>query len=217
MITIIDILATQYTTDTTNHVRAELIGDTTADLPAATGITGYTLLQGSTCIIIQDSALYRMQSNGTWIQQIQDITADTYTRQQIDSFLAEKQNTLTFDTTPTDGSTNPVTSGGIYTAFSTFELPKTLAFNGSIHQAQPGWWSRVTNLQYVTDTPSDYSGGFQIHVLDTGIGSPHRKKIFFYPLTAGYEGTFYIQQELAPVQQSPVWSPWYKFTGSQVQ
>lgn len=27
--------------------------------------------------------------------------------------LAEKQDTLTFDTTPTEGSTNPVTSGGV--------------------------------------------------------------------------------------------------------
>ena len=32
--------------------------------------------------------------------------------------LNAKQNTLTFDTTPTSGSTNPVTSGGVYTAES---------------------------------------------------------------------------------------------------
>lgn len=32
--------------------------------------------------------------------------------------LDNKQNTLTFDTTPTAGSTNPVTSGGIATAIS---------------------------------------------------------------------------------------------------
>ena len=30
--------------------------------------------------------------------------------------LSNKQNTLTFDSTPTSGSTNPVTSGGVYTA-----------------------------------------------------------------------------------------------------
>ena len=88
MITIIDILATQYTTDTTNHVRAELIADTVADLPTPTGITGYTLLQGSTCKIIADSTLYQMQSNGTWSQQLQTPTVDTYTKQQIDTMLA---------------------------------------------------------------------------------------------------------------------------------
>lgn len=32
--------------------------------------------------------------------------------------LATKQDALTFDTTPTDGSTNPVTSGGVYTEFA---------------------------------------------------------------------------------------------------
>ena len=32
--------------------------------------------------------------------------------------LSNKQNTLTFDSTPTSGSTNPVTSGGVYTALN---------------------------------------------------------------------------------------------------
>lgn len=35
---------------------------------------------------------------------------------EMNNALAGKQNTLTFDTTPTTGSTNPVTSGGIATA-----------------------------------------------------------------------------------------------------
>lgn len=38
---------------------------------------------------------------------------------QLNTGLAGKQNTLTFDTTPTQGSSNPVTSGGIYSAFAT--------------------------------------------------------------------------------------------------
>lgn len=88
MITIVDIQSTQYTTDTTNHVRAELIGDTVADLPTPTSITGYTLLQGSTCKIIADSSLYQMQSDGTWSQQLQTPTSDTYTRAQIDAMIA---------------------------------------------------------------------------------------------------------------------------------
>ena len=39
---------------------------------------------------------------------------DTYTKAQIDAMMAQKQNVLTFDTTPTQNSTNPVTSGGLY-------------------------------------------------------------------------------------------------------
>lgn len=40
-------------------------------------------------------------------------TDDVYTKTEIDSKLNQKQNTLTFDNTPTSGSNNPVTSGGI--------------------------------------------------------------------------------------------------------
>ena len=36
----------------------------------------------------------------------------------LDTAIAGKQNTLTFDSTPTNGSSNPVTSVGIYTALS---------------------------------------------------------------------------------------------------
>lgn len=41
------------------------------------------------------------------------------TTTQLTNGLAGKQNTLTFDTVPTQGSSNPVTSGGIYSAFAT--------------------------------------------------------------------------------------------------
>lgn len=41
-----------------------------------------------------------------------------YTKAQADVLLATKQNSLTFDTTPTSDSTNPITSGGTYTALS---------------------------------------------------------------------------------------------------
>jgi len=36
-----------------------------------------------------------------------------YTKSEVNTLLLEKQNTLTFDTTPTSGSSNPVTSGGV--------------------------------------------------------------------------------------------------------
>ena len=41
---------------------------------------------------------------------------ESYTKTQIDELLALKENKLTFDSTPTDGSTNPVTSNGVYDA-----------------------------------------------------------------------------------------------------
>lgn len=44
-----------------------------------------------------------------------------HTAQQVDDGLnaiSGKQNTLTFDSSPTENSTNPVTSGGVWTALS---------------------------------------------------------------------------------------------------
>ena len=43
-------------------------------------------------------------------------SANIYVKNEVNSMLAQKQNTLTFDNTPTAGSNNPVTSGGVYTA-----------------------------------------------------------------------------------------------------
>lgn len=40
---------------------------------------------------------------------------DVYTKTAMDTALSGKQSTLTFDSTPTYNSTNPVTSGGLYT------------------------------------------------------------------------------------------------------
>lgn len=57
---------------------------------------------------------------GTVITAHQDISgkanaSDVYTKTQADTLLTGKQNTLTFDSTPTTSSTNPVTSGGVKT------------------------------------------------------------------------------------------------------
>lgn len=51
-------------------------------------------------------------------------TDTVYDDTAIKKEIASKQNTLTFDSTPTDGSTNPVTSGGIKTYIDGL-IPKT--------------------------------------------------------------------------------------------
>lgn len=42
--------------------------------------------------------------------------ADIVTEAELGQALAEKQNVLNFDETPQPGSTNPITSNGVYTA-----------------------------------------------------------------------------------------------------
>lgn len=57
--------------------------------------------------------------NGNTPTAIQDVnTGDYYINIDTATGLAQKQDTLTFDSTPTQNSTNPVTSGGIYTALN---------------------------------------------------------------------------------------------------
>lgn len=51
--------------------------------------------------------------------------------------LSAKQNTLTFDSTPTSSSTNPVTSGGVFTALAT-KLPTTITTTGDIIYSSSG-------------------------------------------------------------------------------
>ena len=51
-------------------------------------------------------------SNAKFLELTETVTAAL---EEVDN---TKQNKLTFDTTPTSGSTNPVTSGGVYAALS---------------------------------------------------------------------------------------------------
>ena len=51
--------------------------------------------------------------------EIDLMIAGYYNKTQVDTALAAKQDTLTFDTVPTSGSSNPITSGGVYNALQT--------------------------------------------------------------------------------------------------
>lgn len=44
--------------------------------------------------------------------------SDTYSKTEVDTTLDGKQDTLTFDNAPTENSTNPVKSGGVYSALA---------------------------------------------------------------------------------------------------
>jgi len=48
--------------------------------------------------------------------------------ERVEALETTKQDTLTFDTTPTEGSTNPVTSGGVYTAVESAKTERLLHY-----------------------------------------------------------------------------------------
>lgn len=54
--------------------------------------------------------------NGRLVSPTPSGDTEVTNKQYVDTGLATKQNTLTFDTTPTENSTNPVTSDGVYDA-----------------------------------------------------------------------------------------------------
>ena len=60
---------------------------------------------------------WRVYYNGWQSWHVVDVDHDHdgryYTESEVDTLLGGKQNTLTFDSTPTASSTNPVTSGGV--------------------------------------------------------------------------------------------------------
>lgn len=93
-------------------IRGLLIVDTVSNLPGIDDITGYRLTAGCVADIIDTAARYKLNFDGNWY--VQESGTDFYTKAQIDALLADKQNTLTFDSIPVDTSTNPVYSGGVW-------------------------------------------------------------------------------------------------------
>lgn len=71
MISILSYIQTEVYTinDGTTHIRAQLVADYEGELPAPTGITGFTLEQGSTAIISTTGDRYMLSGGGTWFPQ----------------------------------------------------------------------------------------------------------------------------------------------------
>lgn len=53
---------------TVNYIRADLMVDTAAELPAVDGIQNFHLQMGSVGYVINDSAFYVLNSAGSWIK-----------------------------------------------------------------------------------------------------------------------------------------------------
>lgn len=88
--------------------------DTAADLPALADFTDIAPVCGSLAETVDTGDRYRLDSSGTWHLQPQGIFQNVYTKTETDALLAGKQDTLTFDAVPTENSTKPVESGGIW-------------------------------------------------------------------------------------------------------
>jgi len=84
--------------------------------------------------------------------------------------LADKQDVLTFDPEPTEGSTNPVTSGGVYEAIENASgLPEvTTDDDGKIVLVEDGSWVKSNALTELRDTVEDISSLPEVTTDDAG-------------------------------------------------
>lgn len=117
------------------------------------------------------------------------------------------------DTTPTDGSTNAVTSGGVFTALGA-KMPLGL---GTLLDADANLFSLSVGKYYypsapaatMSNVPSDLTAAFYCEVVNTI--STQRRRILLYPSTAATSGAFYTCLETGAG-----YGTWYKFTGTAV-
>ena len=90
--------------------------------------------------------------NNEWAQlgTTQADLTNYYTKTQIDASLLLKQDKLTFDSTPTGASVNPVTSGGVYTALGlkqdTLTFDNTPTENSNNPVKSGGVYSALQNV-----------------------------------------------------------------------
>jgi hypothetical protein len=113
---------------------------------------------------------------------------------EMNNALAGKQNTLTFDTTPTTGSTNPVTSGGVADA-----IQQSTAFSPDyVNTVDVSYTS--SNQSYIAPN----NGYIRINVgeLTTGIQIKINNRVLFYTAPS-YYGTSKIGVHLIiPIAKS---------------
>lgn len=85
-----------------NYARAVVLCDTVSDLPTINAFTGYTLMQGSKAHVIDDNSDYMLSSGGSWYPYGGEIWQNVYTKAEIDTLLADKQDVSTINATIID-------------------------------------------------------------------------------------------------------------------
>lgn len=104
-------------------------------------------------------------------------SGDAATKGYVDTGLSGKQNTLTFDNTPTAGSSNPVKSGGVKSALD----EKLNLSGGTMSGALAMGSNRITGL----DTPSSGTDAATKQYVDNGLNGKQNTLTFDNTPTAG--------------------------------
>lgn len=165
----------------------------------------------------------------TTAEHTQDIEGLKQTTTAQGQQIAGKQDTLTFDSTPTSGSSNPVSSDGIYadqqrqdaeigakaSVSDIYGLPGTTIAPAEgttdtlASHIQPGAYviPTATAAGRITDSPIT-DKGYRMEVKQYRSGSYYRQTIMPW----GEPNAFYTRSR----QGGTNWTAWYKFEGTQV-
>lgn len=99
------------------EIRGHIECDGPIDLPPnRDAITGYRLTIGTTAHTVNGNRNYMITSSGTWYEYGE--FGQSYTMAQVDYLLTLKQDVLTWDTAPTSGSDNAISSGAVFSALA---------------------------------------------------------------------------------------------------
>lgn len=132
-----------------NQLPASATLNSTDVIAVDAGTGGTTNKMTATNLAGQLKALGNYQDKLTFDTMPTAGSTNPVTSGGIKTALDSKQSTLTFDTTPTAGSTNPVTSGGIATAISQSTAVKRITVTGTPNQY--GSLAYTAELEAVAD------------------------------------------------------------------
>lgn len=177
---IYDVLYTEPTAGNT-LLRAHILCDTAADLPAYNAYTGYELLMGSIADDLSTGDVYKMDSSGSWIRQ-PVAQSDTYTTTQIDNLLSDKiPYSMPGSIPATDDLNDYITPGTYYMAAGTANAPTSSGgridivelTNTNLAQQRyygPGSTTRIYVRNMQTVSPVAWHPWIPVDTLGIGIG-----------------------------------------------
>jgi hypothetical protein len=139
-----------------------------------------------------DSLLADKQTAAQVSAAITAALASYYTKTVMDGLLAAKQNTLQFDLTPTDGSSNPVTSDGIYDAIQTAVsgLLNTQQVQALITNALASYSTTAEVSSGIATALQSYSTTAEVATLITTALNAYATKDYVSQQVQEYQGTF---------------------------
>lgn len=197
-------------TSSGQSVRAHVYCDTVLDLPTVNQFSGYTLIAGSIAHVVNTSQLYMLNTSNVWREQKSDITADVYTKSQVDALLTSYATITAMqsaDAALQADINSKTTEDAVYRGTW---IPNSSDLND---YKTPGryYTTHASGSASLANTPVT-GAGFTLEVTTNLSSAPRNIMQKIYKIS-NIPTPFYIR---CYISNSNTWSAWYKFEGVQV-